>query len=62
MVVHDLDIVCVPGSPPKTDTPLVVHANAVLAGTIATEFLQTIPRWNSKVFQGLCGVEGYEFS
>jgi hypothetical protein len=42
MIVHDLDVVRVGILPPKTDSPLIVDANAVLPGAIAFQLFQTI--------------------
>lgn len=42
MVVDDLDIMGVSRSPAETDPPLLVDTNAVLAGTIPLELLQTV--------------------
>jgi hypothetical protein len=52
VVVDDLDILSIPLSPPKTDPPLIVDADAVLPRTIARQLLQAIARRTPKVFQG----------
>jgi hypothetical protein len=42
MVVRYLDVKGVPSFPPKTDTPLVVDANAVLSQSVALQSFETI--------------------
>lgn len=48
-MVDDLNLMGVAIPPAKTDAPLLVHANTVLAGSIATELLQSISRRHSEV-------------
>ena len=48
--------------PPKTNSPLVVDTNAVLAGPLATEFLESVPRRDPQIEKVLGGIEYHEFS
>lgn len=51
VVVADLDFVRSIGAPDEADPPLLVDANAVLPGPVASEALQAIPGWTSEVSQ-----------
>jgi hypothetical protein len=51
VVVHDLNVVGIASHPSEADTPPVVDPDAPLTGPIATESLETVSRWNSKVIQ-----------
>jgi len=62
MVVNDLNLRCVTDAPSKADAPLVVDANAVLAGPIALELLEPVARRNAEIVQGFGGVDGDEFA
>lgn len=46
MVVDDLDIVRIAVLPPKTNTPLIIDANAPLANPIAGELFKPVPGRN----------------
>jgi hypothetical protein len=49
MIIGNLNIIAVAFSPPKTYSPLVVDANAVLTGAYSGKFFETISRGNSQV-------------
>jgi hypothetical protein len=51
MIVDDLNLVCVPLAPNKTEPPLVVDPDAVLSSSIAVQGFQTIPRRSNQVSQ-----------
>jgi hypothetical protein len=57
VVVNDLDIVGVAVSPPEADAPLIVDADAVLAGSIAPQLLQPITRRHPEILEALGGIE-----
>jgi hypothetical protein len=60
VVVGDLDGVSVSALPPEADTPLVVDADAVLAGPVAGEHLESVAGWNAEVGERFGGVEDEE--
>ena len=62
MVIRDFDIIRIAVIPAKTNSPLVIDSNAVLAFPIANQFLKTIRWWNTKVFQGISSIEHHELS
>lgn len=62
MIVDDLNVIGIAVLPAKTDSPLVIDANTVLAGTISLELLQTVPRWDAQVVKLLGGVHQAEFA
>lgn len=49
MIVAELNFVCVVIHETETDTPLVVHRDRVLPGTIALERVQAIPWRNTQI-------------
>ena len=53
MAVNDLNLLWSSCCPPKTDSPLVVDANAMLTPAIAFERLEPIPRGNSQLVEAL---------
>jgi hypothetical protein len=56
VIVDDLDVVSVAAFPKKTDTPLIVNSQAMLALSVAPELLQTISRDRRQVRQALGGM------
>jgi hypothetical protein len=57
MIINYLYFAGFSRSPDKADPPLVIDANAVLAGTVAGELFQAIPRRRDQVSQIICIVE-----
>jgi hypothetical protein len=51
VVVHNLDIRCSGLCPAEADSPLIIDANAVLAGFISTKRFEAIARGDPKVFK-----------
>jgi len=51
VVVDDLDILCAGSGPTETQPILVVHSNAVVAGSITLEFLEAIAGGDSEILQ-----------
>jgi hypothetical protein len=51
VVVHDLDAFGTGGSPAKANAKLIVDPNAVLAGTVALEQFEAVPRRNPEVIE-----------
>lgn len=60
MVVDDLDVVRVPGSPAETDPPLLVDTNAVLPRPIPFQLLQAVAGRDTKVIEHRSGIEHSE--
>jgi hypothetical protein len=60
MVINDFDFIRIAISPLKTDAPLVVYPNAVLASAIARKLLQTTTRGRTKIVQTRRGIKHYE--
>jgi hypothetical protein len=58
MIVNDLYLVGVTISPAKTDPPLIVDANAVLPGAIASELLESVPWWHPEIVQRFRRIHG----
>jgi hypothetical protein len=57
VIVDELDVAGAAGTPGEADAPLVVDADALLAGASADEFLQPIARRHSQVVDALSGVD-----
>jgi len=62
VIVDNLNVMGVPIFPPEANAPLVIHTNAVLAGTSSLQFLEPVPGWHSQVVQRIGGVQGNELS
>jgi len=60
MEVGNLDLVGVPVTPLETDSPLVVDANAVLAGPISDQFLQAVTWGDAEIFHRLGGIQKHQ--
>jgi hypothetical protein len=52
VVIHDLNVVGVSGSPFKTNSPLDIDSNAVLAFSVPVEGFQMVRRGNPQIVQG----------
>ena len=57
MVVHYLHVFGACFRPAKTDAPLIVDPDAVLAGSIALQSLQSIARWHTQIVQAARDIE-----
>jgi len=62
MIVHDLNVVGVVALPAKTDAPLIVYPNAVLACTIATQKFEPVTRRYAQIVECRCCIQYQEFS
>jgi hypothetical protein len=62
VIVNDLNLVGIAILPAKADAPLLVHANTVLAGAIASELLQSIARRHAEVVELLGRVHRHQFA
>ncbi len=51
MIIYNLDTVGIPIVPFKTDPPLVIDANAVLACAIPFQLFQLVRGWNAQVVE-----------
>jgi hypothetical protein len=49
VIIDDLHVVCTCVHPPKTDAPLIIDTNTVLAGTLALEGFKAIARRHLQV-------------
>jgi hypothetical protein len=61
VIINDLDLAPVAIMPYKTDPPLVVDSNAVLALPIADELLEPVSRGNPEILQRLRVVQHARF-
>jgi len=62
MVINDFNILCTGISPTKTDSPLIVDANAVLTGTIAFECFKMVAGWNLQIIKAISDFELSQFA
>ena len=51
MIVHDLNIVCVPVAPDEAQTPLFVDSNAMLSFSVTMQQFQAIAGWRCQIAQ-----------
>ncbi len=62
MIIDDFDVIGIAVLPDKTDAPLVIDADAVLARTVPGQFLEPIRRRYTQVVQRLRSVEHSQLS
>jgi hypothetical protein len=62
VIIHHLDLVGVAVAPDETDPPLVVHPNAPLTRSIASELLESVPGGRAEVIETDGCVEHPEFA
>ncbi len=62
MIVRDLNVVGMPATPDKTNAPLFVNANAMLAGPIALQFLKAVSRRNAQFLDVYRRVQYHQLS
>jgi len=62
VVTHYLDVFRTCRRPAEADTPLIIDANAVLAGSIAFQRFQSVARWDPQIIQAPCDLQLSEFS
>ena len=62
MIIDNLDLEGITVPPSKTDSPLVIDANTVLTGAIASELLQPVPGWDAEVLKLFGRVHDAELS
>jgi hypothetical protein len=60
VVVDKFDVSGAGRAPGETDAPLVVHADAVLAGADAAQLLQPVAGWYAQVVDALSSVDENE--
>jgi hypothetical protein len=62
VIVHYLYVFSACFRPTKTDAPLIIDADAVLAGSLAPESFQAIARRHPQIFQASSDLQLPEFS
>jgi hypothetical protein len=53
MVVDDLDVMGISVLPAEADTPLIIDADAVLSGSVATQRFQPVVRRDAQILEVL---------
>ena len=62
VVIHNFHIACIAVIPDKTQTKLVIDANAVLSRAVAIQGFQSVSWWRPQEFQRGSAVELLQFS
>jgi hypothetical protein len=62
MVIHDFHLLCVVITPDEANPPLVIDADAVLAGTVAFEDFQPVARRRKQIAQFPRPVQVFELA
>ena len=62
MIIHDVDVKRLAVAPDKTQPPLIVNANAVLAQSITHQRFQLIAGRHTQKFQCCGGMQQHELS
>jgi len=53
MIVHHLDVECIPGPPCEADSELIIHPDAVLPFSVTFQRFQPVAWWHSQILQRL---------
>jgi hypothetical protein len=62
MVVDNLNVSGLTRFPAKTDSPLLIHPDAVLALPVAGKFFQPVPRRSTKILNCLSTAKKIKFA
>jgi hypothetical protein len=62
VVIDNLNVMSVPGSPAEADTPLLVDPDAMLSLSVPTKSLQAVARRDSQIIQRLGGIQNQGLS
>ena len=62
MVVAKLNVVCIPVNEAKTDPPLVVYRDRILALSISRKRMKPVARWHSKIIEACSEINILELS
>jgi hypothetical protein len=57
MVINDRHVISIVLAPFKTNAPLVVDANTVLALTVAGQFFEVVGWWYTQILQRVCAIK-----
>jgi hypothetical protein len=57
VIIDHFDGMGVVVDPTKADAPLAIDADAVLAGAIASERFQPVPRRSTQIVEAYCGIQ-----
>jgi hypothetical protein len=60
MVINNLHVIDVAIAPCKTNAPLVVNANTVLAFAVAEQFFKVVGWWYTQILQRVCAIKELE--
>ena len=60
MVINDLHVISIALAPFKTNAPLVVDANTVLALTVARQFFEVVGWWYPQILQRVCAIKEFK--
>src|SRR5262249_12032514 len=57
VIINDLHVIDVAIAPFKTNAPLVVNANTVLALAVAGQFFKMVGWWYTQILQRVCAIK-----
>ena len=62
MVVAKLNVVCIPVHEAKTDPPLIVYRDRILAPSISRKRMEPVARWHSEIIEARSEINILELS
>ena len=62
MVVGEFDLMRMAVDPREAETPLLVHANAVLSGSITAELLQSVAQRDTEIVESERGIHLHQLA
>jgi len=59
-MIYDFNVIRIAPGPPEADAPLIVDPDAMLAGTVALQFLQPVAGRHPQILQRLSGIDSHQ--
>jgi hypothetical protein len=61
VVIHDFDVPCLTFTPPETNPPLIINADAMLTASVTLQGFEAVAWRDLKVIDLLCRIDGKKF-
>lgn len=62
MIIGNLNVRSLSGSPVKTNSPLLIYPDAILPFSVSGKFFQTVSRRDPKVIKGIRTIQNVKFT
>ena len=61
VVIHDFDVPCLAFTPPETNPPLIINADAMLTPSVTLQGFEAVAWRDLKIIDLLCRIDGKKF-